>query len=192
MTQALERDSDRYFVHPSVTWEQFKTLQSAFAEIGGVRLMYCEGVLEIMGIGLLHEMVCSLLGGLLMTYFSLKQIDFVSTGAYSQLIAPRAEFQADLSYSFSGNPAATDLCIETVVTSGGIKKLTKYQLRRIPEVWFWEAGKISVYIFEDGEYLQAEKSKYLPGLDRSHLEACLSMDSHLEAILAFRAKYEAE
>ncbi len=191
MTQALERNSDRYFVHQSVTWEQFKTVQSAFAEIGGVRLMYCEGVLEIMGIGLLHEMVCSLLGGLLMTYFSLKRIDFVSTGAYSQIIAPRAEFQADLSYSFSGNQEATDLCIEIVVTSGGIKKLKKYQLRSIPEVWFWEAGKISIYVLDNGEYLEAEESKFLPGLDRSHLESCLLMDSHLEAILAFRAKYEA-
>lgn len=191
MTQALERDSDRYFVQQSVTWQQFKTLQSAFAEIGGVRLMYCEGVLEIMGIGLLHEMVCTLLGGLLMTYFSLKRIDFVSTGAYSQLIEPRAEFQADLSYSFNGNQEATDLCIEIVVTSGGIKKLKKYQLRNIPEVWFWEAGKISIYIFQNGEYLEAEKSIFLPSLDRSHLEECLLMDSHLDAILAFRAKYEA-
>ncbi len=191
MTQALERDSDRYFVQQSVTWQQFKTLQSAFAEIGGVRLMYCEGVLEIMGIGLLHEMVCTLLGGLLMTYFSLKRIDFVSTGAYSQLIEPRAEFQADLSYSFNGNQEATDLCIEIVVTSGGIKKLKKYQLRNIPEVWFWEAGKISIYIFQNGEYLEAEKSIFLPSLDRSHLEECLLMDSHLDAMLAFRAKYEA-
>lgn len=191
MTQALERNSDRYFVQQSVTWQQFKTLQSAFAEIGGVRLMYCEGVLEIMGIGLLHEMVCTLLGGLLMTYFSLKRIDFVSTGAYSQLIEPRAEFQADLSYSFNGNQEATDLCIEIVVTSGGIKKLKKYQLRNIPEVWFWEAGKISIYVFQDGEYLEAEKSIFLPSLDRSHLEECLLMDSHLDAMLAFRAKYEA-
>lgn len=191
MTLALEKDSDRYFVHQSVTWEQFKTVQSAFTEIGGVRLMYCEGILEIMGIGVLHEMVCTLLGGLLMTYFSLKKIDFISTGAYSQIIAPRAEFQADLSYSFSGSQEATDLCIEIVVTSGGIKKLTKYQLRSIPEVWFWEAGKISIYVLQDGEYLEVEESSFLPGLDRSHLESCLLMDSHLEAMLAFRARYEA-
>ena len=191
MIQVLERNSDRYFVHQSVTWEQFKTVQSAFAEISGVRLMYCEGILEIMGIGLLHEMVCTLLGGLLMTYFSLKHINFISTGAYSQLIEPRAEFQADLSYSFSGNQEATDLCIEIVVTSGGIKKLKKYQLRSIPEVWFWEAGKISIYVLDNGEYLEVEESRFLPGLDRSHLEPCLLMDSHLEAILAFRAKYEA-
>ena len=108
MTQALERNSDRYFVHQAITWEQFKTLQSAFAEISGVRFMYCEGALEIMGLGLLHEMVCTLLGGLLMTYFSLKRINFISTGAYSQIIEPKTEFQADLSYSFSGDREATD------------------------------------------------------------------------------------
>jgi Uma2 family endonuclease len=190
MAQAVEKHSDRYFIHQAVTWEQFKALQSAFAEISGVRLMYCEGVLEIMGLGILHEMIVTLLGGLLMTYFSLRRIGFISTGSYSQIVEPSTEFQADLSYSFSSDREATDLCIEVVVTSGSTKKLRKYQLRNIPEVWFWEEGKISLYVLRDGEYMQTEKSLFLPDLDLGHLEQCLLMDSHLDAMLAFREKYE--
>jgi hypothetical protein len=49
MTLVTVENSDRYLTKYGLTWEQFKTLQSAFAEISGVRLMYCEGTLEIMG-----------------------------------------------------------------------------------------------------------------------------------------------
>jgi hypothetical protein len=34
---------------PSVTWEQFELVEAAFAGIGGVRFIYLDGVLEIMG-----------------------------------------------------------------------------------------------------------------------------------------------
>ena len=84
MIQALAKSDNEHLVRQSVTWEQFQTLESAFANIDGVRLIYCEGVLEIVGIGRLHEMICTLLGALLISYFTLKRIRFVSTGSYTQ------------------------------------------------------------------------------------------------------------
>ncbi|PZU96385.1 MAG: hypothetical protein DCE90_10050 [Pseudanabaena sp.] len=47
MIQTLAKEENQYLVKWAVTWEQFKTLQSAFDEIGGVRMNYCEGELEI-------------------------------------------------------------------------------------------------------------------------------------------------
>ena len=84
MIQALAKSDHEHIVRQFVTWEQFQALESAFADIDGVRLIYCEGVLEIVGIGRLHEMICTLLGMLLGQYFMLKYIRFVSTGAYTQ------------------------------------------------------------------------------------------------------------
>jgi hypothetical protein len=49
MIQTLTKAENQYLVKWAVTWEQFKTLQSAFDEIGGVRMVYCEGIVEIMG-----------------------------------------------------------------------------------------------------------------------------------------------
>lgn len=190
MTLTLTKTADQYLVKQAVTWEQFKALQSAFAEIGGVRLNYCEGVVEIVGIGLLHEMVSTLLGALLNYYFLVKRIRFTGTGAYTQTIEPKLEFQADLSFAFGDNPELTDLCIEIVVTSGSVKQLRKYQLRNIPEVWFWQDGKIKIYCLQDGEYVQVEASGCLPDLDIAHLEQCLLMESQLEAMLAFQEKYK--
>ena len=113
MIHTLAKTENQYLVKRAVTWEQFKTLQSAFDEIGGVRMVYCEGELEIMGIGLLHEMISSLLGMLLGYYFVIKRIRFTSTGAYTQTIEPRLEFQADLSFAF-GNGGQLFLEISNV------------------------------------------------------------------------------
>lgn len=189
MTQTSAKTQNQYLSKQSVTWSQFKTLQSAFAEIGGVRMTYCEGILEIMTIGLLHEMITNLLGYLLAHYFMIKRIRFTSTGAYSQIIEPKVEFQADLSFSFSNNPETTDLCMEVVVTSRSIKKLRKYQLRNIPEVWFWQDGKIRIYCLQDDEYGEVATSSWLPDLNITHLEQCLLMESQLEAMIAFAEKY---
>jgi Uma2 family endonuclease len=131
-------------------------------------------------------MISSFLGALLISYFVIKRIRFTSTGAYTQTIEPRLEFQADLSFAFGNDPAKTDLCIEVVVTSGGVKKLRKYQLRGIPEVWFWQ---ISIYRLENSEYVEVKTSVWLPDLDIVHLEQCLLMDSQLDAMTAFEEKY---
>jgi Uma2 family endonuclease len=202
MLQVVTKNS---FTHQAVTWEQFQDLRSAFTEIGGARLVYCEGVLEIMSVGLWHEMICTLLGGLLLTYFSIKRISFISTGTYTQIVEGKTEFQADLSYAF-GTVGSTknlggdrrdqkldlraDLFIEIVVTSGNAKKLRKYELREVPEVWFWEDGKIAVYSLQDRGYELICKSLCLPELDLAHLERCLMMESQLVAMLSFRERYE--
>jgi Uma2 family endonuclease len=156
--------------------------------------MYCEGVLEIMGIGRFHELICAMLGMLLGQYFLLNRIAFIPTGAYTQSVGAKTEFQADLSFNFETEKDISDLCIEVVVTSGSIKKLKKYQLRQVPEVWFWEDGKITIYTLngsdQESEYIQSEQSLFLPDLDLRHLEKCLLMDSQLSAMQAFDEKYE--
>jgi len=128
LTNVQSKAENQYLIKQAVTWEQFKTLQSASDEIGGVQMTYCEGVLEIMGSGRLHEKITALLGLLLGMYFGLKRISFVATGAYTQQLKGSTEFQADLSYNFETEKDISDLCIEIVVTSGGTKKLRKYQL----------------------------------------------------------------
>jgi Uma2 family endonuclease len=190
MIQTLTEADNQYLVKWAVTWEQFKTLQSAFDEIGGVRMIYCEGIVEIMGIGLQHEKICVLLTLLLGQYFLMKRIRFIGTGAYTQKIEPKVEYQADLSYCFDTEKEVSDLCIEVVITSGNVKKLRKYQLRGVPEVWFWEDGKISIYRLIDSEYAQRDRSEWLPELDIEHLEQCLLIESQLDSILAFQQKYQ--
>ncbi len=108
----------------------------------------------------------------------------MSTGSYTQSLKGCIEFQADLSYNFDREKEISDLCIEVVVTSGNVAKLRKYQLLAVPEVWFWEDEKISIYCLQNGDYVQMQGSLCLPDLDIDHLEQCLLMDSQLDAMLA--------
>jgi Uma2 family endonuclease len=186
MVQVLEKNRDRYFAHEAISWEQFKVIQSGFENVPNIRLMYCEGILEIMGIGKAHEMYSSLLSSLLSAYFEICGIEFFPSGAYSQSIPNVTEFQSDLSYCFEIDKEVPDLCIEVVITSGNSSKLRKYQLRGVPEVWFWEDGAITIYVLQNHQYLKVHRSQVLPDLDLTLLCRCLLMSSPLEALREFR------
>jgi Uma2 family endonuclease len=186
MVQALERNRDRHFVHEDISWEQFKAIQSGFGNVLNLRLIYCEGILEIMGISKAHEMYTSLLGILLSAYFEINGIEFFPSGAYSQVVPNITEFQADLSYCISQDKDIPDLCIEVVITSGSPSKLRKYQLRGVPEIWFWEDGAIAIYCLQNHQYVKVNQSQVLPNLDLILLCSCLMMSSPLESLREFR------
>jgi len=156
MVQALGKNSDgthfernRYFTHQPVTWEQFKAIQAGFESIANLRLIYCEGVFEIMGIGKPHKAYSRLLAKLLRAYFEIEGIEFFPSGTYSQIIPNVTEFQSNLSYCFDTDKDVPDLCVEIVITRGSPSKLRKYELHHVPEVWFWEDGTIEVYNFQN-------------------------------------------
>ncbi|HLP88343.1 MAG TPA: Uma2 family endonuclease [Nostocaceae cyanobacterium] len=190
MTQALENPlnlpEEQRFFHLSVTWETFKTIQKSFEQVPGVRLFYCQGVLEIVGIGKTHEAFKCLIAALLITYFEIKEIEFFPSGSYSQEMPGIVEYQADLSYSFQKDKPKPDLCIEVVITSGSPIKLKKYKLMQIPEVWFWEDGTLEIYCLQNQEYTKIAKSQLLPELNIDLFNRCLLLSSPLEAIKEFR------
>ncbi|MGA1283425.1 MAG: Uma2 family endonuclease, partial [Prochlorothrix sp.] len=187
-------ETDRPFLQTGISWAQFEAIEAAFATVPHVRLTYVQGVLEIMGVGKLHEMISSLLGLLLGQYFLLKQIPFLATGTYNQKVEGMTGFQPDLSYCFGEDAAQKeipDLCIEVVVTSGGLDKLQKYYLRGVPEVWFWVEGNLYLYGLTEAGYGPIDRSHFLPDLDLAHLAHCLSLESHLEAMTTFQQRYQA-
>ncbi|MEH2118015.1 Uma2 family endonuclease [Nostoc sp.] len=190
MTQTLENiinlpEEQRFFRH-GLTWEQFKAIQASFENVPGVRLFYCEGILEIVSIGKPHEAIKCLIAALLITYFEVKGIEFFPSGSFSQIIPKIVEYQADLSYCFGTDKAVPDLCIEVVITSGSPIKLQKYKLMLVPEVWFWEDGTIEVYRLREQEYEKVVNSELLGELDLSLLNHCLFISSPLQAIREFR------
>lgn len=191
MTQTLENslnlvEKEQHFYRPGITWESFKAIQKAFENVPGVRLFYCEGVLEIVTISKPHEAIASLMGLLLGQYFLEQGIEFFPSGSYSQIIPGIVEYQADLSYCFQTDKSRPDLCIEIVITSGSPIKLQKYKLMQVPEVWFWEDGTLEIYCLREQEYEKVNNSELLPKLDLSLLNRCLLLSSPLEAIKQFR------
>jgi Uma2 family endonuclease len=193
MTQALTgmlglpQEEQRFFCR-GVSWERFQAIQNSFENVPGVRLFYCEGVLEIVGVGKAHELITSLIGLLLGQFFIDQEIEFFPSGSYSQVIPGVVEYQADLSYCLGTDKDRPDLCIEVVITSGSPIKLQKYKLMQVPEVWFWEDGTLEVYCLRATEYEKVSQSELLPEMDLSLLSRCLLLSSPLEAVREFRQK----
>ncbi len=178
--------AEQHFTCRGLTWHQFKAIQASFENVPGVRLFYCQGVLEIVGISKPHEAFQSIIGVLLAIYFEVKEIEFFPSGAYTQIVENQVEYQADLSYCFGTDKDVPDLCIEVVITSGSPIKLQKYRLMGVQEVWFWEDGTLELYHLREQDYEQITNSELLPELDLSLLKRCILFASPLDALKEFR------
>ena len=130
----------------SITWQQFKAIETSFDPIPGVRLIYLDGVLEIVILGRDHEYYKSTISLLLEAYLRAKKIRFYRQGSATlgdQEITGQKE--PDESYSIGSQKERPDLVIEVVVSSGGIDTLEIYKRIGIQEVWFWEDGGLKIY-----------------------------------------------
>ncbi|MEG5000265.1 Uma2 family endonuclease [Microcoleus sp. B4-D4] len=178
--------AEQHFTWRGLNWQQFKAIKSSFENVPGVRLFYCQGVLEIVGISKPHEAFQSIISLLLAIYFEVKEIEFFPSGAYSQIVDGQVEYQADLSYCLGKDKNVPDLCIEVVITSGSPIKLQKYRLMGVPEVWFWEDGTLQLYRLREQGYEPIASSELLPELDLCLLKRCILFSSPLEALKEFR------
>jgi Uma2 family endonuclease len=177
--------AEQHFILHGLTWQQFKTIQASFESVPNVRLFYCEGVLEIVSTGKLHEEIRCLIGLLRGQYFIQRRIVFFPSGAYSQIVEGKVEYQSDLSYCFGTRKDVPDLCIEVVITSGSPIKLRKYRQMGVREVWFWEDGTLELYHLREQGYEQISSSEFLPELDLSLLKRCILFASPLDALEEF-------
>jgi Uma2 family endonuclease len=183
---AVSPAAEQYLILHGLTWHQFKAIQASFESVPNVRLFYCEGLLEIVTINKPHEAIESIIAGLLLIYFEVKDIEFFPSGSYSQIVTGKVEYQSDLSYCFETDKDVPDLCIEVVITSGSPIKLRKYRLRGVPEVWFWDDGTLQVYHLREEGYELINSSELLPELDLSLLKRCILFASPLTALKEFR------
>jgi len=174
----------------SMTWEQFKALDSLLEYTRSVRLSYLDGYVEIMTRSSKHETIKCLLAGMLMTFFLEKDISFRPTGSATlQGEAKGSSKEPDLSYYFGEDRRqreTPDLAIEVIFTSGTIDKLEYYRRFNVAEVWFWEDGVFSIYQLKSESYARTSRSVLLPDLDLELLGRCLQMSEEKEALKVFR------
>jgi Uma2 family endonuclease len=114
-------------------------------------------------------------------------IDFTPTESLTLENESRlVKCEADKSYELGTDREGPDLAIEVVVTSDGIDKLEAYKRLQIPEVWFWENSRLSLYALRQQAYEEIASSQLLPELDIGLLVRCVNMLSHVEAIKEFQ------
>lgn len=187
LEQPTQDPQERGVTFYGVSWEQFEMIESALEGIAGVRLTYLDGTLDIMApLSPEHEDSKSTIGLLLEAYLRFVGIRFYVRGGPtlgSQAVGARGE--PDESYNIGTKKDVPDIAIEVVITSGGVNKLEKYRRWCVPEVWFWEKGKLSVYRLREQEYEEIARSEFVPELDLALLVRCANMSDQYDAVNEF-------
>jgi len=164
------------------TWEQFEAIESLMAGSPGLRITYLDGWIEFMTVGEEHEQIKSVLAIFIGLYFFEKGMNFIPVGSATRRDRSRnVSFEPDESYYIGSRKEHPDLAVEVTITSGSTNKLAKYLRLRIPEVWFWENNRLSVYGLREDNYEQISRSELLPELDLELLVRCVLMPSIIEA-----------
>ncbi|WP_373525006.1 Uma2 family endonuclease [Nostoc sp.] len=175
-----------YVLLHNVSWEQLEQLDVALAGTSA-RLTYLDSIIEIMSpLSDDHEDNKKTLAMLLEVYMRAKNIRFYGRG--SATIGKKEDKtrrEPDDSYNLGTKKPIPDLILEITVTSGGINKLEIYQRLRIPEVWFWEDGLLSVYCLQGDSYIKVTRSTLLPDLDLDLLAKYARMADQYDAVTEY-------
>jgi Uma2 family endonuclease len=190
MTQTLTRLNEPITIE-GLTWREFKAT-AQLIDRAGVRLSFLNGILEIRRMpGEQPETVKERIGTLLDLYLLQLGIDYTPTGSMTlESEEGLVKREADKSYKLAPNRIYPNLVIEVIVTSSGIDKLEAYKRLQIPEVWFWQKGRLTIHhlrMNEQGvDYEQLTSSEELPDLDISVLLDCIDIPRHVDAVKVFR------
>ena len=168
-----------------VSWEQYEAISDQLAEQGScARLVYCDGVLEIMSPLPIHERPHRLISDIVKTLLDAEGRDWEDFGSTTFRRLKKAGLEPDGCFyiqhaaevrdcermDLSVYPPA-DLAIESDVTSQ--TTFDAYALIGIPEVWRYKAGRLQIFLLQAGQthsqYIESGTSPTFPNLPISTL-----------------------
>jgi Uma2 family endonuclease len=176
----------------SANWDDYARLDALRGDSAVPRLTYLHGALELMTPGLSHESDKKTLARLIEAWADHTGTEL--TGAGSWTLKDRAKAlgaEADECYligPLDAEPQRPDIAIEVAKTSGGIDKLKVYRGLGVPEVWFWQRGRLSFHVLDNDGYRETGRSAKLPGLDPALLAECMAAPSQTAAVRLLRTR----
>ena len=78
----------------------------------------------------------------------------------------------------------TDIVIEVIITSGRLDQKELYRPKKVPEVWFWRKGEITLFHLGEQGYEPRNRSEFFPDLDLSVLKRYLDYDDQYDAVVS--------
>lgn len=149
-------------------WASYLVMDKVL-EGSGLRVSYCDGVIEIMSTSRDHERIKQNISHMVARYCQDEDIEYSSEGHATRRLENRRGTEPDDSFYFSAERQAEgkvpDLVVEVALSSGGLDKMDFYEPLGVPEVWIWEGGRIQIFGFDGKKYRQLRSSRQLPGLD---------------------------
>lgn len=181
--------ADQRVVTFAAPWAHYEVQLALRGEKSVPRIAYLDGALEIMTPSRSHERIKSTLGRLVETYALERGIEFSAYGSWTLKHAPKeAGGEPDECYivGTDQNKDVPDLAIEVIWTSGGIDKLEIYRRLAVGEVWFWQDGRIDVYVLRGDRYEPGTRSALFPDLDLALVCSLLDRPTTSQAVRALR------
>lgn len=168
-----------------LTWKEYELILAIRGDHSVPKMSFLEGSLELMSPSKSHEQIKKLLARLVEMYAFEKNLVLEGYGSLTMKNAPRQRgVEPDECYAIGAAKEHPDLAIEVNWSSGGLDKLEIYRALQVREVWMWEEGVISVFLFEHDAYRQVERSAILPDLDLALLAGFVGQ-TQTEAIREF-------
>ncbi len=171
LNQVQMANGDVKTIQTNRTWGHFSSLKQGFENTRGVRLAYYNGTIEILMLGLNHELFKSIIGFLIEAFLFRQRIEFTPTGSATQEKEGIVSAEADESYEIQG----FRLAIEVDFTHGSVAKLARYAVLGTDEVWIWDDGVLDIYWLDGDGYRKKDRSQIpaLAPIDRSLMSECI-------------------
>lgn len=172
LTPATPPTTGSHLVLNDISWEIYEKLLEVFAEHPALRMTYYKGTLELMTplpehetygwtIGRLVAALSEELGleirGLKSTTWRSKPKTAGKEADECFYIQNEALVRGKLTIDLTIDPPP-DLAIEIDVTHSSIDKMAVYAELKVPEVWRWQKGKITLNLLSDTGYVESEIS----------------------------------
>lgn len=120
-------------------------------------------------------------------YMREKGIRFYGCGGFtieSPKTASGTPDESDLTPSALKRKSPTDIVIEVIITSGRLDQKELYRPKKVPEVWFWRKGEITLFHLGEQGYEPRNRSEFFPDLDLSVLKRYLDYDDQYDAVVS--------
>jgi Uma2 family endonuclease len=172
LTPATPPTAGSHLVLYDISWEMYEKLLELFAEHPALRMTYYKGTLELMTPLPEHETYAWTLGrlvaalseelgveirGLKSTTWRSKPKTAGKEADECFYIQNEALVRGKLKIDLTVDPPP-DLAIEIDATHSSIDKMAVYTELKVPEVWRWHKGKLTVHLLSDKGYVESETS----------------------------------
>jgi Uma2 family endonuclease len=158
----------RMLIH-GVSWKDYVILREAL-DTPGLRMTYCEGVLELMSPSRKHELWKKTAARLIELYAFLLRLPLVGYGSTTfRSEAKQRGVEPDECWrvgSLMKDGEIPDIVLEVIYASPILDKLHVYDGLEVPEVWLWKDGAFELHRRRSqGGYDRVDRSGLLPQLD---------------------------
>jgi Uma2 family endonuclease len=167
--ELLPAQLEQRMVIRGVSWKDYVILRAAL-DTPGLRMTYCEGVLELMSPSRTHELWKTTTARLIEVYAFLLRLPLVGYGSTTFRSEARERgVEPDECWrvgTLMRDGEIPDIVLEVIDTSPILDKLHVYDGLEIPEVWLWKDNAFELYGRQgQGGYARMDRSSFLPDLD---------------------------